>query len=172
MGERLACAHGTGGRRDVREPVVELSPDVSGLWRRLWAPGVVAGAVPFSGGFPLNVRPANVALGRSVDVAHEDTALLASFYGLAAGDPLGRYTITSGDRSQQPASGFGGHVAPEGKSLHERWAFLHEPDEAIDVTRNGIPIARAVNPGVLTVHGLQTPVAGDDVHLTLIGWNG
>jgi hypothetical protein len=120
----------------------------------------------------MNARPANVLLGRRVDVSHEDTALLASFYGLAAGDPLGRYTITSGDRTQQPATGFGGHVAPEGKSFHERWAYLRESDEAIDVTRNGVPIARAVDPGVLAVHGLQTPVAGDAVHLTLLGWNG
>lgn len=113
----------------------------------------------------------NVTLARGVDTSHEDSALLAAFYGLAAGDPLGRYTITSGDRSRQPSSG-AFPIAPEGKSFHERWAYLGQSDEAIDVTRNGTPIGRALSPGVLEVHGLQTPVAGDPVHVTLLGWNG
>ena len=119
----------------------------------------------------MTVAPTNVKIGSSTTISHEDTALLASFYGLAAGDPLGHYTITSGDRTQQPASG-PYPIAPEGKSFHERFAYLGEPDEAIDVTRNGVPIGKAVSEGVLIAHGLQTPVASDPVHLTLIGWNG
>lgn len=117
-------------------------------------------------------RPGNVGLAGGVSIAHEDPRLLADLYALASRHPGSSFEVTSGDRSSQPASG-PYPIAPEGRSLHELVAYARGRfDEAIDVVVNGTPIAYALSPGELAAAGVHAPVAGDPVHLTLLGVNG
>ena len=113
----------------------------------------------------------NVSVAPGVNLAHEDPALLASFYAFAKRNPFNVFTITSGDRTKQPTSGpF--PIAPEGTSNHERYVTGRGLDEAIDVTTNAIPIGDAISAESLAAFGLHTPVRSDPVHVTLLGVNG
>ena len=115
--------------------------------------------------------PGNVAV--NAPITHEDPVLLRDFFAFAAANPLRRYTITSGDRTSQPASGVGGNVAPEGASYHELYAYGKAPfDEAIDVTVDGRYLGSDETAAQLHGYGLQLPVKTDLVHVTRTGWNG
>lgn len=96
---------------------------------------------------------------------------MSDFYRYAAANPGTAFTITSGDRTHQPSSG-PYPIAPEGKSLHERWAYHQQADEAIDVIANGQPLAQFAFNHPLVGYGLHIPFSNDPVHTELLEFNG
>lgn len=115
-------------------------------------------------------KPRNVSIAPGASVEHEDPQLMADFYRFASDFQTVNFTVTSGDRAKQPSSS-PYPIAPEGKSLHERFATGKGLDEAIDVVANGNPLGQVSSNSLLSRYGIHVPFSNDPVHTELLQYN-